>query len=147
MNWRVLFNRIFRRKEVELRIKSMGVDTKKKTTYLHMYHPVFVRFISSCIDLFDGSGAVNHLEMRFFNVADMKFYEVTIKPENGLPCGAINSRLRKALEEIADGEGDQAIVSAQALIDCGYDRPMTPEAVAYLRRYFPFVEYGETDSE
>lgn len=138
-NLRTRFNRIFRRKEVDLHIKSMHVDVEKQTAQIHMEHPALVEVINSCVEMFDKSGAVNYLELKFFSVAEMREFEVLIKPVSGIQPGVIVSRLRHALEQIANGHDDPARVAQKALSNCGYTEPMTDEAINYLRHYFPFV--------
>lgn len=139
-NLRTRFNRIFRRKEVELHIKSMHIDVEQQTAQIHMDHPAFVEVINSCIEMFDKSGAVNYLELKFFSVAKMGEFEVLIKPVSGVRPGMIVSRLRYALEKIAEGGDEPPIrVAERALSNCGYTEPMTEDAVNYLRHYFPFV--------
>jgi hypothetical protein len=117
----------------------MDIDVVGQTARIHVEHSVFIEFITSCTEMFDKSGAVNYLELKFFSAIDMRTYEVTIKPSSGIAPGDINSRLRYALEKIKAGTDDPAAVASLALSNCGYIDPMTPEAVAYLRNYFPFV--------
>ena len=136
---KTLFNHTFRRKQIDLKLNSMSIDVRAQTAKLYMEHPAFVEFITTCTEMFDKSGAINYLELQFFSVTDMREFEVLIKPVSGMRPGTIVSRLRYALEKIADGHEDPIRVAQRALSNCGYTEPMTEEAIAYLRHYFPYV--------
>jgi len=136
-----LFNRTFRRKQVDLHIKRMSVDVEKSTAEIHMNHPIFVEFISSCTEIFDSSGAIKFLEMKFFDVATMREFEVTIKPSYGrLSSNLIIYRLRYALERIQKGDGDPRKWDNRAVGNVTHTEPLTEDAVQWLRQQFGWTE-------
>ena len=124
---KTLFNHTFRRKQIDLRIKSMSIDAEAQTAALHMEHPVFVEFITSCVELLQERGGPNSLTISFFSVIDMKDYLVEIRPVTGLPSNVIIARLRYALEQIVSGH-DEPIRAARTALDyCGYTDPSGEE--------------------
>lgn len=121
---RILFNRTFRRKEFELKLKSVNANFETDTLQVVGEHPFALKMAEEMVDLFIDSGATNYLELRLFNPADMNSYIFRIQRGKGATPAEINVHLRYALEHIEKKPEGAAEVAANVLREVGYKEPL-----------------------
>ncbi len=95
---RALFNRLFRRKEIELTLKRFEANGERWD--LTLSHPLFESVAVEFTQLFADLKIRNYLEAKVFDPATITMYTFTIRKAESPTLGMINTDLRDALLEI-----------------------------------------------
>lgn len=117
---RVLYNRVFRREEMNLMLEHVHFEHGKME--ITARHEAVSIIASELGKYFQECGGVNYIEMQMFDPATIGLFTVTIRKARGLEPSQVNDKLRHALESIYELTDDKSAreTARLTLVELGY---------------------------
>lgn len=106
---RVLFNRTFRRREIDIVLKRAHFEDN--TLQMTMQHPEFAVIARELTNYFREIGADNYMTLTLYDPATLEAFELTLQRVKGRTVSQVNRRMQRLIRDI-----DENPIQARELI-------------------------------